>query len=135
MAKRLRFTIDGVVLHAVLQNHALSESLSDMCPFTADCTRSGGSPAGDGSPAGGGHEYYTALPKKAAAKGCPSTTQGKKNGLYYFEGWNALSLVFKDCDTAPYQIHHIGDFEEDVSAVLEKMGGRIHILCELEEGG
>ena len=129
MAKRLRFTIDGVVLHAVLQNHALSESLSAMCPFTADCTRSGGSPAG------GGHEYYTALPKKAVVKGCPSTTQGKKNGLYYFEGWNALSLVFRDCDTAPYQIHHIGDFEEDVSAVLEKMGGRIHILCESEEGG
>ena len=123
MAKRIRFTIDGVVLHAVLQNHALSESLSAMCPFTADCTRSGG------------HEYYTALPKMAVAKDCPSTMQGKKNGLYYFEGWNALSLVFKDCDTAPYQIHHIGDFEEDVSAVLEKMGGRIHILCELEEGG
>lgn len=129
MAKRLRFTIDGVEYHAVLQNHALSESLSAMCPFTSDCTRSGGSPAG------GGHEYYTALPKKAVAKGCASTTQGKKNGLYYFEGWNALSLVFKDCGTAPYQIHHIGDFEGDVSAVLEKMGGRIRILCELEEGG
>ena len=122
MAKRLRFTIDGVVLHAVLQNHALSESLSAMCPFTADYARSGG------------HEYYSALPKKAAAKGCASTTQGKKNGLYYFEGWNALSLVFKDCDTAPYQIHEIGNFEEDISATLEKMGGRIRILCELEKG-
>ena len=122
MAKRLRFTINGSVYHAVLHDHALAESLSTMCPFTVDCTRSGG------------HEYYAALPKKAAAKGCTSTTQGKKNGLYYFEGWNALSLVFKDCDTAPYQIHEIGNFEEDISATLEKMGGRIRILCELEKG-
>ena len=123
MAKRLCFTIDGVKYHAVLQNHKLSESLSTMCPFTAEYTRSGG------------HEYYTALPKKAAVDGCPSTTKGHRNGLYYFEGWNALSLVFKDCDTAPYRIHQIGDFEEDISAALEKMGGRISILCELEEGG
>ena len=128
MGNRLRFTIDGVEYHAVLRDHALAESLSAMCPFTADYTRSGGSPAGSG------HEYYSALPKKAAAKGCASTTQGKKNGLYYFEGWNALSLVFKDCDTAPYQIHEIGNFEEDISATLEKMGGRIRILCELEKG-
>lgn len=92
----------------------------EMCPFTLDYTRSGE------------HEYYAALPKKAAADGCPSTTKGYRNGLYYFEGWNALSLVFKDCDTAPYKIHHIGDFEEDVSGALEKTGRSVRILCETE---
>ena len=123
MAKRLRFTIDGVVYHAVLRNSALAESVSAMCPFTLEYTRSNG------------YEYYSVLPEKAETTGCPSTMKGRRNRLYYFKGWNALSLVFRDCDTAPYQIHHIGDFEEDVSTVLEKMGGRIHILCELEEGG
>lgn len=122
MAKRLRFTIDGVRYHAVLHNHALAENLASMCPFAVECTRSGG------------HEYYGTLPKKAAVDSCPSTTKGHRNGLYYFDGWNVLSLVFKDCDTAPYQIHQIGDFEEDISAALEKMDGRISILCELEEG-
>ena len=123
MKKRLRFTIDGAEYRAVLQNHALAESLSAMCPFTVDYTRSND------------HEYYAALPKKAAAKGCPATTKGHRNGLYYFEGWNALSLVFRDCDTAPYDIHHVGDFEEDVSAVLERSDRHLHITCELEKGG
>ena len=122
MARRLRFTIDGVGYHAILQNHALADSLSGMCPFTAEYTRSGE------------HEYYAALPKKAAVNACPSTTKGHRNGLYYFEGWNAISLVFKDCDTAPFEIHHVGDFEEDASAVLKMADDHLHIICELEEG-
>ena len=123
MGKQIRFTIDGIVYHAALHENSIAEKVAAMCPFEAQYTRSGG------------HEYYAALPKKAAAKGCPSTTKGHRNGLYYFEGWNALSLVFKDCDTAPYQIHPIGDFEEDLSSVLDGMGEHIHILCELEEEG
>ena len=91
-----------------------------MCPFAMEYTRSGE------------HEYYASLPEKAAAKGCKSTTKGHRNGLYFFEDWNALSLVFRDCDTAPWQIYHIGDFEEDMSSTLEKARGRIHILCEVE---
>lgn len=120
MGKRLCITIDGTIYHAVLQENPIAETVAAMCPFTVNCTRSGE------------HEYYSALPKKAAAKGSPSTTNGHRNGLYYFEGWNAISLVFKDCDTAPYQINHIGDFEEDVSAALEKAGGTVKVTCEAE---
>ena len=122
MAKRLCFTIDGAEYRAALQDHALAESLSAMCPFALDYTRSGE------------HEYYAALPGKAVVKGCSATTKGNRNGLYYFEGWNALALVFRDCNTASYQIHQIGVFEDDVSAALEKMGGRVRIYCELERG-
>ena len=120
MARRIKVTVDGVVYHAVLQDNPLAGKIAGMCPFTMDCTRSGE------------HEYYAALPKKAAADGCPDTMKGHRNGLYYFEGWNALSLVFRDCDTAPYKIHQIGNFEEDIASVLEKMGRSIHILCEVE---
>ena len=91
-----------------------------MCPFQLDCTRSGE------------HEYYAALPRRVNTVGCPATTAGHRNGLYYFEGWNALSLVFRDCDTAPYQIHQIGELEEDMSAMLERAGGSAHICCEVE---
>ena len=108
MAKRIKVTINGVVYHADLQENSLTEKIIAMCPFTMDCTRSGE------------HEYYSVLPKKTSAENCPSGTTGRRNGLYYFEGWNALSLVFRDCNTEPYKIHHIGDFEEDVSATLEK---------------
>ena len=121
MAKRIRITIDGMVLYyAALLENPLAEKIAGMCPFTLDCVRSGE------------HEYYAALPQKTAANNCPATMTGHKNGLYYFEGWNALSFVFRDCDTAPYKIHHIGDFEEDVASVLEEMGRNIHILCEVE---
>ena len=120
MAERIRVTVDGVVYHAVLLENTLAEKIASMCPFTLKFARSGE------------HEYYAALPKKTAANGCPDTMKGHRNGLYYFEGWNALSLVFRDCDTTPYKIHHIGDFEEDVATILEKMGRSIHILCETE---
>ena len=120
MASRIQVTIDGTVYHAVLGEHPLAEKIVAMCPFTLDYVRSGE------------HEYYAKLPEKASAKGCLSTTEGHGNGLYYFEGWNALSLVFRDCNIAPYQIHQIDNFEENVSAVLEKLGSNIQILCEAE---
>ena len=110
-----------MVYHAVLSDNPLAEKIAGMCSFTLNYMRSGE------------HEYYTALPEKVTADGCPFTMAGHRNGLYYFESWNALSLVFRDCDTAPYKIHHIGDFEEDIAAVLEKMGRSIHILCEAEK--
>lgn len=120
MGKRLCFTLDGEVYHAVLQENPLAEKIAKMCPFTMDYVRSGE------------HEYYAALPEKAAANSCEATTIGHRNGLYFFEGWNALSLVFRNCNTAPYNIHHVGDFEEDISAALEKMGRSISVLCEAE---
>lgn len=103
-----------------MQENSLTEKIIAMCPFTMGYTRSGE------------HEYYTALPKKASAENCPSTTTGHRNGLYYFEGWNALSLVFRDCNTEPYKINYIGDFEEDAAAALEKMVRNINITCEVE---
>ena len=120
MANKMRVTIDGTVYHAVLEEHPLAEKIAAMCPFALDYVRSGD------------HEYYAALPEKATAKGCPATTKGHRNGLYYFEGWNALSLVFQDCDTAPFKIHHVGDFEEEISSVLKSAGGKIRVLCEAE---
>ena len=115
---KLCFTIDGVTYHAVLLDNPLAEKIASMCPFTLDYTRSGE------------HEYYATLPKKAVSAGSASTTNGHMNGLYYFEGWNALSIVFRDCDTAPFKIHHVGDFDENVSAVLEKLSNSIRITCE-----
>ena len=112
-----------MVFHAALLENPLAEQVAGMCPFKLDCTRSGE------------HEYYVVLPQRASTVGCPATTVGYRNGLYYFDGWNAMSLVFRNCDTAPYQIHKIGEFEEDVSTTLEKAGRSIRIQCEVEQGG
>ncbi len=121
MARKIKFTVNGTIFQAVLQDNALAENIVEMCPFSADFTRSGC------------HEYYAALPGKPSVNGCTATTSGHRNGLYYFKGWNAFSIVFKDCDTAPYQIYHVGGFDRELSALLEKSGGSVHILCEKEE--
>lgn len=120
MGKRISFTINGAKYPAVLHDDVLTEQIAAMCPFEAEFSRSGS------------HEYYAVLPKKLSVKGCASTTEGCKNGIYYFEGWNAVSLVIKDCNTAPYPIFYLGDFENDVSAMLSSAGEHIRILCEAE---
>ena len=71
------------------------------------------------------------IPGKVTGTDC-IIFDNRKLAFYCIEGWNALSFVFKDCNTAPYKIHHIGDFEEDAATNLEKMGRSIHILCEVE---
>lgn len=121
MARKIKLTVNETAFQAVLQDNALAENISEMCPFSADFTRSGD------------HEYYAALPGKPSVISCTATTSGHRNGLYYFEGWNAFSIVFNNCDTAPYQIYYVGDFDEELSALLEKSGGSTHILCEKEE--
>ena len=118
MAKYLRFSMDGKAYQAVLQDGPLPETIAAMCPFEAVYT------------SGGSHEYYATLPSKARAAVGNATTKGHRNGLYFFEDWNALSLVIQDCDTAPYHIHYIGEFDEALSVALEKEGGRVNILCE-----
>jgi len=120
MAKRFRFTINGQVYHASMEENPLTEKIATMCPFGKDYSRRGE------------HEYYTSLPGAANAKGCTACTEGYKNRIYYFEGWNALSLLFDDCRIAPYEIHYLGDFEEDVADVLRNADGNIHVLCEVE---
>ncbi len=120
MGMWIRFTINGAVYYGILQNSRLSESVMAMCPFEMQFSRSGN------------HEYYTALPKKADISGCSSTTEGHQNGLYCFEGWNALALVIEGCNTAPYPIYYIGDFDAEFSNVLKHSGRQVRILCETE---
>ncbi len=121
MTRKIKLTVNGTVFQAVLKDNALAENIAEMCPFSVDFTRSGD------------HEYYAALPGKPPVNGCTATTSGHRNGLYYFEDWNAFSIVFKDCDAAPYQIYHVGDFDKELFTLLEKSDGSVHVLCEKEE--
>ena len=120
MTTQIKLSIDGKTYHVTLKDNSLTEQLVAICPFTVDCNRSGE------------HEYYARLPKRLQAKNVESTTTGHASGVYFFEDWNAISLVFCNCNTAPYKIHHIGDFVEDISVLLDKSGRTIRIICELE---
>ena len=78
--------------------------------------------------------YHATLKENSLAEKitdmCPFTLDYRRSGEH--EYYTALSLVFRDCNTTPYKIHPVGDFEKDVSAVLEKLGRNIRILCETE---
>ena len=111
--------MEGAKFHATLLDNPLSDSIAAMCPFILKYMKRDG-------------EFFAALPEKPATAGGKSTTDAQKNGLYYFEGWNAFSLVFRNSSTAPFEIYHVGDFEEDIAAMLEEANSYVYINCELE---
>lgn len=112
-AGRVQVTVNNLTYHITLKEGKLAEKVASMLPFTLNCTR------------GLEQEYYGELPQKTKRLDCQPTSDGHKNCLYYFEPWNALSMLFKDADTRPYEIFHIGDFEEDISTFLKSQGNHL----------
>jgi hypothetical protein len=121
MTFKLRLIINETVYHAELPDNKLTRQITSLCPFEAGYQRSAEC------------EYFTRLPDIESASGCEKTTIAYKNKLYYFDGWNAFSIVFADCDIAPYEIVYLGDFQEDIAKQLKNEGSAVHILCELEK--
>ena len=113
----MKLTIKGQSFPVELENTALGESLRAMCPVTLDMIRSGE------------HEYYAALPKKAATRGAAETDSVKRDHVYYFAAWNALALVFRDAEIAPYTVHFVGR-ADGMSELLEHAGGKLRITLE-----
>ena len=113
----MKLTIDGQSLSVELEDNALGESVRAMCPVTLDMSRSGG------------HEYYAALPKKAAICGAAESAHVKRNCVYYFAAWNALALVFRDTEIAPYKVHLVGR-ADGISELLEKAGETLRVSLE-----
>ena len=67
----------------------------------------------------GNHEFFCKLKKGIDVSGLSGTSDIHKNGIYYFEGWKALSFVYRDMNISPYKVVLLGDFEDDVCPVLE----------------
>ena len=65
-----------------------------------------------------GHEYYSSLPQKPAIKGVAMTSDAYSGGLYYFNGWNAFTIVFEDAHIAPYKVVHVGNVDKELIADL-----------------
>ena len=120
LGKKFKFTIDGKVYHANMIDNPLVEKIAKMCPFEADYQRYTE------------HEYYTRLPEKTSAKGCKMTTMAYKNQVFYFEGWNAFTILFGDCNIAPFEVVHLGDMVEDVVPQLKDAGATVHVNVEVE---
>ena len=113
----MKLTINGQSYTVELEHNALGESVRAMCPVTLDMSRSGE------------HEYYAALPKKAATRGVAETAHVKRDCAYYFAAWNALALVFRDTEITPYKVHFVGR-ADGISELLEKAGSVLRVTLE-----
>lgn len=120
MAKKIRIIIDDRVYHALLEENPVTDQLAGMCPFETDMQKRAG------------HEYYVSLPEKAIQKKCKTVSKTRRNQITYFDGWNALSFLYKDEDISPYSVAYLGEFEEDAAGYLAEAGQTIHIRCELD---
>ena len=118
MTRRSCFTIGGRKYYARMQDTQLAEQVAAMCPFERTYTRSTG------------NEYYTKLPVQARQDGSELISKAHKNQICFFEAWNAMNIIFKDCDIAPYKIAYLGEFEEDVSQLLQNEKSMLLIRCE-----
>ena len=122
VAVRFRISINGTVFHAWLEENPLTAQLASCCPLTLQMQERGG------------HEYYARLPGSLPQKGCPVISKTKRNQISYFDGWNALSFLFRDVDISPYTVAYLGEFEEDAASFLETADGIITVRLDTAEG-
>lgn len=100
---------------------ALSREIAGLCPMELNMERSGG------------HEYYARLPKAVEPYDAKSTSVVYRGGVYYFDAWNALALVFEDADIRPYSVHVVGEMEGKLPLALKGAKDRIQVHFDLED--
>lgn len=122
MSVRLQVSINGTVFHARLEENPLTAQLVSRCPLTLQMQ------------ARGGHEYYGGLPESLPQKGFQMISKTKRNQISYFDGWNALSFLFRDADISPYAVAYLGEFEEDAASFLETADGIVTVRLDTAEG-
>jgi hypothetical protein len=61
------------------------------------------------------HEYFSRLPHKLTTQGVTTTSDAYEANIYYFDGWNAFTVVFGDAHIDPFKVVHIGKIKGDVS--------------------
>lgn len=75
-----------------------------------------------------GHEYYSELPFTPTFDQ-DRTSNIKAGHIYYWDGWNAFVINYKDYDIAPYKVVHIGEIlDTNVSEILNQSDNTINII-------
>lgn len=116
---KFKITINDIEHHAEMIDNELVKQIANMCPFESNFKQHNDV------------EYFTKLPGQANDDGCQLTTKLYKNRIYYYQNWNAMTIVYEDVDVSPYELVEIGEFEEDVSEFLKSKGRNVLISCEV----
>lgn len=117
----MKAILDGQEYPINLAESALSKEIAGLCPMELNMERSGR------------HEYYAGLPKAVKPHDAKSTSVVYRGGVYYFNAWNALALVFEDADIRPYSVHVVGEMEGKLPLALREAKNRIQIRFDLED--
>ncbi len=59
------------------------------------------------------HEYYGVLPKKPSIEGVPMTSNAYAENIYYYDGWNAFTVLYGDAQIDPFKVVHIGKVDNE----------------------
>ena len=113
-----KITINKKDFTARLADSEPVRQLAEQLPIALDFERSGN------------HEFFCRMVKGLDVSVQSGTSDIHKNGIYYFDGWKALSFVYKDMNISPYKVVWLGEFSEDVCRTLEESDGRISVRME-----
>lgn len=119
MGMLIRLTIDGKEFTATFNDNRTAEDITDMMPMELTLQRFND------------HEYYSTLPKKPSVKGAATTSDAHAGGIYYYEGWNAFTILFNDAHIAPFRVVHVGDVNEDIIAPLAAAGATVEAKMDI----
>lgn len=78
----------------------------------------------------GDHEYFCRLGRGINARGMEGTSDIRKNRIYYFADWKALSFVYKDMSISLFKVVDLGEFKDDVCQALSGSGSKIKVRLE-----
>ena len=111
----MKAILDGQEYPIKLAECAQAKEVASLCPLELSMERSGG------------HEYYARLPKQIKARDAQATTVVYRGGVYYFDAWNALALVFEDADIRPYSVYVVGEMNPMLTSVLKSTKEQIQM--------
>jgi len=118
----VKILLDGKVYDATFNDNPTANDILKMFPLDLTLQRFAG------------HEYYCVLPQKPSVKDVTTTSEAHAGGIYYFEGWNAFTIVFGDANVAPYKVVHLGDVQSNIVSQLTFADNLVDIKIELNHG-
>ena len=111
----MNFIIAGKIYKATINDNKTSQDIIKNLPLSLKYVRYAE------------HEYYADLPFKPIFDK-ERTSHILAGHLYYWDGWNAFVINYKECDISPYKVVHIGEFEDkSIVKYLETAGKNISI--------
>ena len=95
----MNFVIAGKTYKASVNDNKTSQDIIKNLPLSLNYVRYAE------------HEYYAELPFKPVFDK-ERTSHILAGHLYYWDGWNAFVINYKECDISPYKVVHIGEIED-----------------------